>query len=96
MVSLDLSADPNDVLITPQRLDLHAMKIHKFVTAESCAGNLVYRMIFIDDDERQVPLPQLGLLSVRRKQWSRSKEELDEQLRTLVFHGQHPGAINDS
>ena len=95
VASLGLSVDPNDVLLEPQRLDLLAMKLHKFVTAKSCAGNLVYRMLFIDDEERQVPLPQQGLLSVRRKPWSHSKEELDEQLRTLGFHVQHPGAVND-
>ena len=86
---MGLSVDPNGVLLAPQRLDLHAMKIHKFVTADSCAGNLVYRMLFIDEDERQVPLPQHGLLSVRRKPWSCSKEELDKQLSMLGFHGQY-------
>ena len=96
VASLGLSVDPNDVLLAPQRLDLHAMKLHKFVTAESYAGNLVYKMLFIDDSERRVPLPQQDLLSIGRKPWSRSKEELDEQLRTLGFHGQHPGLFNDS
>ena len=72
------------------------MKLHKFVTADSCVGNLVYRMLFIDNDERRVPLPQQGLLSVGRKPWSRSKEKLDEQLRALGFYGQHPGVANDS
>jgi hypothetical protein len=31
-------------------------------------------------DEREVPLPQSGLFSIHRLPWSRSKEELDEQL----------------
>ena len=89
IAALNLPVDPNDVLLAPQRLDLHSMKLHRFVTADSCVGNLVYRMLFIDNDERRVPLPQQGLLSVGRKPWSRSKEELDEQLRLLGFHGQH-------
>ena len=72
------------------------MEVHKFVTSESCAGNLVYRMLFIDEDERHVPLPQHGLLSVRRKPWLRSKEELDEQLSMMGFHGQYPGTDNDN
>ena len=96
IAALNLPVDPNDVLLAPQRLDLHSMKLHKFVTADSCVGNLVYRMLFIDNDERRVPLPQQGLLSVGRKPWSRSKEELDEQLRALGFYGQHPGVANDS
>jgi hypothetical protein len=64
------------------------MKIHHFVTANSCAGKLVYRMLFIDGDEREVPLPQPSLFSICRGPWSRSKEELDEQLRLLGFHMQ--------
>jgi hypothetical protein len=89
IAALDLPVDPNDVLLAPQRLDLATMKYHQFVTANSCAGGLVYRMLFTDGDEREVPLPQSSLFSVHRKPWSRSKEELDEQLRLLGFHGQH-------
>jgi hypothetical protein len=55
--ALGLSIAPNDTLLVPQRLDLVAMKIHHFVTANSYAGKLVYRMLFIDGDERKVPLP---------------------------------------
>jgi hypothetical protein len=54
---LGLSIAPNDILLVPQRLDLAAMKLHHFVTANSCAGKLVYRMLFTDGDEREVPLP---------------------------------------
>jgi hypothetical protein len=69
--------------------DLAAMKVHQFFTANSCAGGLVYRMLFIDGDEREVSLPQPSLFSIRGMSWSCSKEELDEQLRLLGFHGQH-------
>jgi hypothetical protein len=62
------------------------MKIHRFVTANSCAGKLVYRMLFTDGDEREVPLPQPSLFSIYRRPSSRSKEELDEQIRLLGFH----------
>jgi hypothetical protein len=34
------------------------MKLHHFVNPNSCAGKLVYRMLFTDGDEREVPLPQ--------------------------------------
>jgi hypothetical protein len=78
----------SDTLLVPQRLDLAAMKVHHFVMANSCAGSLVYRMLFTDGDEREVPLPQPSLFSICRMPWSRSKEELDEQLRFLGFHRQ--------
>jgi len=89
IAALGLSVDPSDELLTPQRLDLAAMKVHHFVTANSCAGSLVYRILFTDGDEREVPLPQPSLFSIRRRPWSRSKEELDEQLGLLGFHMQH-------
>jgi hypothetical protein len=57
VAALGLSVAPNDTLLVPQRLDLAAMKIHHFVTTNSCAGSLVYRMLFTDGDEREVPLP---------------------------------------
>jgi hypothetical protein len=62
------------------------MKLHHFVTANSCARKLVYRMLFTNGDEREVPLPHPSLFSIYRRPWSRSKEELDEQLRLLGFH----------
>src|SRR4051812_3188955 len=65
------------------------MKFHQFVTAGLYEKNLVYRMLFADGEEREVPLPQPSLFSIRRKPWPRSKEELDEQLRLLGFYGQH-------
>ena len=35
VVALGLSVSPNDVLLPPQRLDLAAMKLHHFVTANA-------------------------------------------------------------
>jgi hypothetical protein len=74
------------MLLVTQRLDLAAMKLHHFVTANSCAGKLVYRMLLTDGEEREVPLPHPSLFSIHRRPWSRSKEELDEHLRLLGFH----------
>jgi hypothetical protein len=45
-------------------------------------------MLFTDGDEREVPFPQPSLFSICRGPWSRSKEELDEQLRLVGFHMQ--------
>ncbi|KAK1626733.1 hypothetical protein QYE76_001048 [Lolium multiflorum] len=84
-----LSVDPSDEKLTPIKLDIAAMKGHQFVTTNSNLENIVYRMLFIDGDEREIPLPQADLFSVRRRPWSRSKEEVDEQLRILGFHQQH-------
>jgi hypothetical protein len=57
VAALGLHIAPHDILLTPQRLDLAAMKLHHYVTANSCAGKLVYRMLFTDGEEREVPLP---------------------------------------
>jgi hypothetical protein len=46
-------------------------------------------MLFTDGEEREIPLPQPSLFSIHGRPWSRSKEELDEQLRLLGFHVQH-------
>jgi hypothetical protein len=70
VAALGLSIAPNDTLLVPQRLDLAAMKIHHFVIANSCAGKLVYRMLFTDGDEREVSLPQTSLFSICRRPWS--------------------------
>jgi hypothetical protein len=86
VATLGLSIAPNDTLLVPQKHDLIAMKIHHCVTANSCAGKLVYKMLFTDGEEREVPLPQPSLFSICRGPWSCSKEELDEQLRLLGFH----------
>ena len=55
---LGIPIDPSDDLPPSYRLHLSAMKEHKFVTTNSYAGNLVYRVLFSDGDEREVPLPQ--------------------------------------
>ncbi|KAK1618691.1 hypothetical protein QYE76_024208 [Lolium multiflorum] len=89
MAYLDLPLDPTDEKLTPIRLDIAAMKSHQFVTTDSSLENIVYKMLFIDGDEREIPLPQADLFSVHRKPWSRSKEEVDEQLRIHGFHQQH-------
>jgi hypothetical protein len=89
IAALRLPIAPHDILLTLQRLDLAAMKLHHFVTANSCAGKLVYRMLFTDGEEREVPLPQPSLFSIHNRPWSRTKEELDEWLRVLGFNVQH-------
>jgi hypothetical protein len=89
VAALELPVASHDILLTLQRLDLAAMKLHHFVTANSCAGKLVYRMLFTDGEEREVPLPQHSLFSIDNRPWSRMKEELDEQLRVLGFNVQH-------
>ncbi|KAK1679245.1 hypothetical protein QYE76_040093 [Lolium multiflorum] len=86
---LGLSIDPNDEILTPVKLDIAAMKSHQFVITDSNLENIVYRMLFIDGDEREILLPLGDLFSVRRRPWSRSKEEVDDQLRILGFHQQH-------
>ncbi|KAK1618143.1 hypothetical protein QYE76_023660 [Lolium multiflorum] len=89
LARLDLPLDPNDVEIPPVKLDIAAMKSHQFVTVDSSMDNIVYRMLFADGDEREVLLPQTDLFSIDRKPWSRSKEEVDEQLKIQGFHQQH-------
>ncbi|KAK1628720.1 hypothetical protein QYE76_003035 [Lolium multiflorum] len=86
---LNLPLDPTDVKLTPIRLDIAAMKSHQFVTNDSSLDNIVYRMLFTDGDEREIPLPQPDLFRIHRKPWSRSKEEVDEQLKIHGFHHQH-------
>ena len=89
MTALGLSFSANDDMLPVHRLDLAAMKIHHFVTADSRMGRLVYRMLFTDGDEREIPMPQPSLFSIHRGSWSHAKEMMDEQLRLLGFHGQH-------
>ncbi|KAK1628823.1 hypothetical protein QYE76_003138 [Lolium multiflorum] len=86
---LELPIDPNDVSLTPRRLDITAMKIHHFVTTDSTIDNMVYRMLFADGDEKEIPLPQPGLFCIDRQPWSRTKEEVDEHMKIQDFHQQH-------
>ena len=69
VAALELSVDPNDTVLTPQRLDLAAMKTHHFFTTDSSTESLVYRMLFADGDEREIPLPQSTLFSIYRMPW---------------------------
>ena len=89
LTHLRLSFDSNDVPLTPRRLDIAAMKSHHFVTADSTPDNLVYRMLFADGDEKEIPLPQPDLFSIDREPWSRSKEEVEEKMKIQGFHQQH-------
>ena len=76
MAYLDLPLDPTDEKLTPIRLDIAAMKSHQFVTTDSSLDNIVYKMLFIDGDEREIPFPQTDLFSIHRRPWSRSREEV--------------------
>jgi hypothetical protein len=60
VAALGFFLSPNDTFLVPRRLNLAAMKVHHFVTANSCAGSLVNIMLFTDGDEREVPLMQLS------------------------------------
>ncbi|KAK1670931.1 hypothetical protein QYE76_059090 [Lolium multiflorum] len=86
---LNLPIDPNDVPLAPRRLDITAMKSHHFVTTDSTLDNMVYRMLFSDGEEKEIPLPQPGLLSIDRQSWSCTKEEVDEHMKIQDFHQQH-------
>ncbi|KAK1669155.1 hypothetical protein QYE76_057314 [Lolium multiflorum] len=86
---LRLPLDPNDVPLAPRKLDIVAMKSHHFVTADSTVDNMVYRMLFSDGDEKEIPLPQPGLFSIDRQSWSCTKEEVDEHMKIQDFHQQH-------
>src|SRR3954465_11160140 len=56
VAALNIAVDPHDTVLAPQRLDLAAMKAHHFVTTSSTLENLVYRMLFIDGEERETSL----------------------------------------
>ncbi|KAK1663553.1 hypothetical protein QYE76_051712 [Lolium multiflorum] len=86
---LNLPIDPNDMPLAPKKLDIAAMKSHHFVTTDSTLDNMVYRMLFSDGDEKEIPLPQPGLFSIDRQSWSCTKEEVDEHLKIKDFHQQH-------
>ncbi|KAK1618850.1 hypothetical protein QYE76_024367 [Lolium multiflorum] len=89
LTHLELPVDPNDVPLTPRRLDIIAMKSHQFVTTESTLDNMAYRMLFADGDEKEIPLPQPGLFDIDRQPWSRTKEEVEEHMKIQDFHQQH-------
>ncbi|KAK1662267.1 hypothetical protein QYE76_050426 [Lolium multiflorum] len=89
LTHLRLSLDSNDVPLTPRRLDIAAMKSHHFVTTDSTIDNMVYRMLFADGNEKEIPLPQPGLFSIDRQSWSLTKEEVEEHMKIQEFHQQH-------
>ncbi|KAK1681931.1 hypothetical protein QYE76_042779 [Lolium multiflorum] len=89
LTHLRLPLDSNDVPLTPRRLDIAAMKSHHFVTTNSTIDNMVYRMLFADGNEKEIPLPQPGLFSIDRQSWSLTKEEVEEHMKIQEFHQQH-------
>ncbi|KAK1682521.1 hypothetical protein QYE76_043369 [Lolium multiflorum] len=89
LTHLRLPLDTNDMPLTPRRLDIAAMKSHHFVTTDSTVDNMVYRMLFADGDEKEIPLPQPGLFNIDRQSWSRTKEEVEEHMKIQDFHQQH-------
>ncbi|KAK1697088.1 hypothetical protein QYE76_013785 [Lolium multiflorum] len=89
LTHLRLPLDSNDVPLTPRRLDIAAMKSHHFVTTDSTIDNMVYRMLFADGDEKEIPLPQPGLFNIDRQSWSLTKEEVEEHMKIQDFHQQH-------
>src|SRR4051812_3863374 len=64
LVALEISVDPNDELLVPKSLYLAAMKGNQFFTANSFIGGLVYKMVFAEGEEREVPFPQPHLFSI--------------------------------
>ncbi|KAK1695864.1 hypothetical protein QYE76_012561 [Lolium multiflorum] len=89
LTHLRLPLDSNDMPLTPRRLDIAAMKSHHFVITDSTIDNMVYRMLFADGDEKEIPLPQPGLFNIDRQSWSLTKEEVEEHMKIQDFHQQH-------
>ncbi|KAK1669464.1 hypothetical protein QYE76_057623 [Lolium multiflorum] len=89
LTHLDIPLDSNDVPLTPRKLDIAAMKSHHFVTTDSTIDNMVYRMLFADGNEKEIPLPQQGLFNIDRQSWSLTKEVVEEHMKIQEFHQQH-------
>ncbi|KAK1650586.1 hypothetical protein QYE76_068391 [Lolium multiflorum] len=89
LTHLDIPLDSNDVPLTPRKLDIAAMKSHRFVTTDSTIDNMVYRMLFADGNEKEIPLPQPGLFNIDRQSWSLTKEAVEEHMKIQEFHQQH-------
>ncbi|KAK1683362.1 hypothetical protein QYE76_044210 [Lolium multiflorum] len=89
LTHLDIPLDSNDVPLTPRKLDIAAMKSHHFVTTNSTIDNMVYRMLFADGNEKEIPLPQQGLFNIDRQSWSLTKEVVEEHMKIQEFHQQH-------
>ncbi|KAK1668710.1 hypothetical protein QYE76_056869 [Lolium multiflorum] len=86
---IDIPLDSNDVPLTPRKLDIAAMKSHHFVTTNSTIDNIVYKMLFADGNEKEIPLPQQGLFNIDRQSWSLTKEVVEEHMKIQEFHQQH-------
>ncbi|KAK1628565.1 hypothetical protein QYE76_002880 [Lolium multiflorum] len=86
---VDIPLDSNDVPLTPRKLDIAAMKSHHFVTTNSTIDNIVYKMLFADGNEKEIPLPQQGLFNIDRQSWSLTKEVVEEHMKIQEFHQQH-------
>ncbi|KAK1609757.1 hypothetical protein QYE76_033430 [Lolium multiflorum] len=86
---VDIPLDSNDVPLTPRKLDIAAMKSHRFVTTDSTIDNMVYKMLFADGNEKEIPLPQQGLFNIDRQSWSLTKEVVEEHMKIQEFHQQH-------
>ncbi|KAK1694488.1 hypothetical protein QYE76_011185 [Lolium multiflorum] len=89
LTHLDIPLDSNDVPLTPRKLDIAAMKSHHFVTTNSTIDNIIYKMLFADGNEKEIPLPQQGLFNVDRQSWSLTKEVVEEHMKIQEFHQQH-------
>ena len=84
-----LDVDPSDEILVPERLDLAAMIAHKFVTSGSTLNNLVYRTVFTNEAELEVPLPQPCLFSIHSGTLSYSREDLSAQM-VVPLHPAQP------
>ncbi|KAK1663251.1 hypothetical protein QYE76_051410 [Lolium multiflorum] len=85
LTHLDIPLDSNDVPLTPRKLDIAAMKSHHFVTTNSTIDNIVYKMLFADGNEKEIPLPQQGLFNIDRQSWSLTKEVVEEHMKIQEF-----------
>ncbi|KAK1627730.1 hypothetical protein QYE76_002045 [Lolium multiflorum] len=67
------------------------MKLEEFCRALGIApvDNMVYRMLFADGNEKEIPLPQPGLFNIDRQSWSLTKEAVEEHMTIQEFHQQH-------
>ncbi|KAK1601767.1 hypothetical protein QYE76_016941 [Lolium multiflorum] len=67
------------------------MKLEEFCFALGIApvDNIVYKMLFADGNEKEIPLPQQGLFNIDRQSWSLTKEVVEEHMKIQEFHQQH-------
>ena len=65
------------------------MIAHKFVTSGSTLNNLVYRTVFTNEAELEVPLPQPCLFSIHSGTLSYSREDLSAQM-VVPLHPAQP------